>query len=85
MSAPDTKPGAYYVSVMRGADYRLLAGPWIDNHAAALAAVDAVRDVAQDLDPRAAWYAFGTCRLPVEAGEMPPAGILNEQCKAVLQ
>ena len=26
---PDSKPGAYYVSVARGADYRLIAGPFI--------------------------------------------------------
>lgn len=76
---PDTKPGAYYVSVAKGADYRLLAGPFINDHAAALALVSKATQVAQDLDPRAAWYAFGTCRLDLVPGELPRAGILNKQ------
>lgn len=74
---PDPRPGAYYVSVVRdGArlDYRLLLGPFAE-HARALAAVDAVRLEADRLDPRAVWYAFGTCR--VEGGAGP--GSLNDR------
>lgn len=82
---PDSKPGAYYVSVVRGADYRLLAGPFLNDHAAALALVPKATQVAQDLDPRAAWYAFGTCRLDVAPGEVPRAGILNQQLGVTLQ
>lgn len=81
---PDTKPGAYYVSVKRGADYRLLAGPFINDHSAALDRVDGVRRVAEGLDVKAVFYEFGTCRLDIEPGERPPAGILNAQC-GVLQ
>lgn len=77
--APDTAPGAYYVSVMRDrGDYRLLAGPFIDDHAAALAKVDQVRGIAEDLDPKACWYSFGTCRLDINPDKAPPAGILNK-------
>lgn len=67
--APDTKPGFYYVSVVRGAnDYRLLRGPFVNDHAGALAAVDAARYRAYDLDPRSHRYAYGTVRLEADAG-----------------
>lgn len=78
MSTPDTKPGAYYVSVVRGSDWRPLVGPFINNHAAALDLVDAARDKAMSLDPRAVWYAFGTVRIDIEPGKAPPAGALNK-------
>jgi hypothetical protein len=63
MQTPDTKPGAYYVSAVDAGRTALLFGPFIDDHGGALAAVDRVRKVACDLDPRAQWYAFGTVRL----------------------
>lgn len=75
---PDTKPGAYYVSVLRGNDYRVLLGPFMDDHAAALASVDKVRAKAEELDVKAVWYAFGTCRIPVQPTELLPKGILND-------
>jgi len=66
---PDTKPGFYYVTVMRGkGDYRYLRGPFVNDHAGALAAVDAARFRSYDLDPRAAFYAFGTARADEDAG-----------------
>lgn len=72
---PDSKPGFYYVSVVRGAnDYRLLRGPFVNDHAGALAAVDAARFRAYDLDPRAAWYSYGTVRVDKNAGP----GILDK-------
>lgn len=74
---PDSKPGAYYVSVRRGAsDWRPLVGPFWDDHAAALALVDKAQAKATDLDPRACWYYFGTVRLDVDR-DAAPAGILN--------
>ena len=73
--APDSKPGFYYVSVVRDSgDYRLLRGPFVNDHAGALAAVDAARFRAYDLDPRAQWYAYGTARLDTDAGP----GILDK-------
>lgn len=66
---PDNKPGFYYVSVCRGgADWRPLRGPFVNDHAAALAAVDAARYRAYDLDPRGAFYSFGTVRSDVDLG-----------------
>ena len=74
---PDNKPGNYYVSVMRDdGQYRLLLGPFVNDHKAALNLVNAVRRKAEDLDPRACWYAFGSCRLEPDAAA--PAGILNK-------
>src|SRR3546814_14060405 len=54
---PDTKPGNYYVSIVRGKDHRLLAGPFVNNHAGALAMVDAARDLAPEIDPRTCFHA----------------------------
>jgi hypothetical protein len=69
MQLPDTKPGFYYVSVYRcnnnaGIDgqTRLLRGPFVNDHAGALAAVNSARGLAQQLDPRTIWDAFGTVR-----------------------
>jgi hypothetical protein len=59
---PDPRPGFYYVSVADGPRTARLRGPFVDNHAGALAAVEAARATLQDLDPRAAFFAFGTCR-----------------------
>jgi hypothetical protein len=73
--APDTRPGFYYVSVVRGSnDYRLLRGPFVNDHAGALAAVTPARYRAYDLDPRAYWYSYGTCRMDQDAGP----GILDK-------
>jgi hypothetical protein len=69
------EPGAYYVSVIDGARYGLLLGPFVW-HAAALAWVARVRQAAYDVDPRSHWYAFGTCGL--HPGTPAPVGRLNE-------
>lgn len=58
---PDTRPGHYYVSVVSGDRYGLLAGPF-DTHQSALDRVDECRGLAERHDERACWYAFGTCR-----------------------
>jgi len=73
--APDTKPGAYYVTVKDGARYGRLLGPFVNDHAAALAWVDRAREVAEKQDPRAAFYTFGTARW--EPGTTV-AGVLNK-------
>lgn len=71
---PDIKPGNFYVDVVReDGEYRLLAGPFVNDHASALEALPAVKALALELDPRAAWYSFGTCRTDEYSG----AGILN--------
>lgn len=73
---PDSKPGNYYVSVRKGSgDWRVLLGPFKNDHAAALAWVDKAQAKAMDLDPRACWYYYGTVRLELDAAL--PNGALN--------
>lgn len=61
--APDTQPGPYYVSVIRGNnDHTLVSGPY-PLHQDALDRVNKSRIVSERHDPRAAWYAFGTVRM----------------------
>ncbi len=59
---PDTKPGNYYVSVVDGKKKAFLAGPFRDDHKAALDMVSAAKKAAEEVDPRAVFYAFGTVR-----------------------
>ncbi len=68
---PDPRPGFYYVSVRRHAlrtDYRLLRGPFVNDHAAALNAVHETTRRAIDFDPRGCWYEYGTCRSDINLG-----------------
>lgn len=76
MQEPDSKPGAYYVTAQDAGRTALLFGPFMNNHAAALEKVEAVRNLARDVDPRSVFYAFGTCRL--YGRETYPVGSLNE-------
>ena len=76
---PDTKPGDYYVTMVRddgdrGRRVAWLAGPFRDDHAGALAMVDQARAIAEEVDPRAFWDAFGTSRVDHFRG---PTGVLN--------
>lgn len=64
----------FYVSVIDNDRYGLLLGPF-DLHSQALSLVSVVRDRVQQLDPRAHWYAFGTCSLPKEIDRQ---GTLND-------
>ena len=59
---PDTKSGCYYVSAVYNGRKALLLGPFVNNHAKALEMVDAAREKVYELDSRAPWYAYGTCR-----------------------
>lgn len=69
----DARPGFYYVSVLNNlGDARLLLGPF-GQHGQALAHVSPAREIAQGMDPKAFWYAYGTCRIAEDAGP----GILN--------
>jgi hypothetical protein len=49
----------FYVSVIDGPRYGLLLGPFAEHDQAH---VEAVRTKANELDPRAWFYAFGTCK-----------------------
>ena len=59
---PDTNPGNYYVSVIDGDKKAFLAGPFRDDHKAALDMVAAARKMAEEVDPGAVFYGFGTAR-----------------------
>lgn len=73
---PDTRPGFYYVTIRDGPRHGLLAGPFKDNHPAALAMVPKVRQLARELAPnQSAFAAFGTAWSPVDQGP----GRLNDQ------
>lgn len=76
-SQVDHRPGAYYVTARDGGRCWLLSGPYIDDHGAALADVDDVRRVAQDSNPRAWFYSYGTSRLDdaPQLGNLQKAGV----------
>lgn len=76
---PDTKPGAYYVSMTDGDRTALLAGPFMNDHAGALAMVEQARNKAYEADPRTHWYSFGTCRLPADDSIPAKPGKLNAE------
>ena len=67
------QPGAFYVTALLSGRYALMAGPYAE-HEAALADVQKVRKIAESVDRRAIWAAFGTSRLQ---SDNPPAGQLN--------
>lgn len=69
-----TRGGGFYVSVVQGTRYGLLAGPF-QTHAEAKALVPRVRALAERLAPRDSFgSAFGTSRVK---GEPFPEGLLN--------
>ncbi len=73
--AADPRPGFYYVSIIReGGAYVFLRGPFT-KHQDALDAVAPSREIAERVDPRACWYAFGTARRDTDAGP----GVLDRQ------
>jgi hypothetical protein len=79
MQTPDTKPGPYYVTAMLDDSSMVypMAGPYAD-HAAALADVERCRSIAESVDRRALWAAFGTCRMPTYAkpGKLNQLGLV---------
>lgn len=52
----------YYVSCVDGERHALLAGPFAHQRQAA-AQVEKIRVVGEKLDPWAAFYSFGTCKV----------------------
>jgi hypothetical protein len=60
---PDTRPGNYYVTIHDGARFGFLAGPFKDDHQAALDLVDRCREITEGFDTWAHFYAFGTARI----------------------
>ncbi|WP_293000011.1 hypothetical protein [Nevskia sp.] len=79
MQTPDTQPGAYFVTARSddGATFWPMLGPFVNDHAAALAMVDKARDKATEIDPRAWWMAWGTTRLDADHPAAAKPGRLN--------
>lgn len=67
---PDDEPGDYFVSAIDGNRHALVSGPYVNDHAAALADIDECRRLVEHVDAKAVFYAFGTCRLPPECGRV---------------
>ena len=74
---PDDTPGDYYVSCVDGDRFAFLAGPFRNDHGAALGMVPRVQKLALELDPKAVFYAFGTCRREFDPMRPAPPGRLN--------
>ncbi len=53
-------PDFFYVSAINGARKHIVAGPYL-SHDAALARVEAVRELANERDPMSWFFAWGTC------------------------
>lgn len=63
----DSRPGDYFVSVVDGDRYGLLSGPYT-THQAALADVEACKQLAIEIDCRLHFAGFGTCRMESGSG-----------------
>lgn len=68
----------YYASVQDAGKTGLLLGPF-EQHEMALDVVPVATATAQQVNSRAVFYAFGTCK--ITAGELPE-GVLNAIVKA---
>lgn len=66
--------GGYYVSCTDAGQVWLMAGPF-QSHSEALSIQDKALHIANDIDGRAWFMAWGTCR--VKEGELKP-GVLNK-------
>jgi hypothetical protein len=69
------EPGGFYVSVKDGKRTGKLLGP-LATHEEAQRRVPEIRALAERINSRAVFYAFGTCR--VVDGDRPP-GLLNKE------
>lgn len=75
----DTRPGLYYVTMLRDdGTYLPLLGP-LDGHQEALDRVRICSLYAAQLDSRATWCAFGTCRVELGAPGAVMEGLLNDR------
>jgi len=64
---PDDQPGNYFVSAIDGERRALVSGPYVNDHAAALSAVNECQQLLETVDARSVFYSFGTCRLPSQS------------------
>lgn len=76
----DDRPGFYYVSMVDGSQFALLAGPYT-SHGVALDMVRAAEGIARLANPmQCAFAGFGTCRLENSAGlgTLHKLGLMSE-------
>ena len=59
---PDTEPGNYYVTCRDGDQTWLMLGPFENDHASAIAAVEPVRTLCTRDNRKSVFYSFGTAR-----------------------
>jgi hypothetical protein len=69
-------PEGFYVSVEDNGRHGLLLGPYADK-AAAEADVPLGKRLAESVNDRAVWYAYGVTRVTVKPGAVLPAGKLE--------
>ena len=74
---PDTGPEGFYVSVIDGARHGLLLGPYATKLDAE-SDVPAGRELAERVNDRAGWYAYGVTRVQMPPGVALPRGRLND-------
>lgn len=74
---PDSKPGMYFVTAVKGSQWIPLVGPFENDHAAALAMVEPARKKAEEIDAKAVWYAYGTMRADADTPQAKLVGRLN--------
>lgn len=72
----------FYVTVTDGRRRGLLAGP-VFSQAAAERLIPAAARVAMRHDDRAAFYAYGTCRIVTKPGGELPTGKLNHKVEGM--
>ena len=74
----------FYVTMKDGPRTAWLLGPFAE-HESALSAVPAATKLAQEIDPRGCWYAFGTSSIDRDGAisDLPP-GKLNDQLAELL-
>ena len=65
---PETATGDYFVSARDEVRFALVSGPYVNDHAAALGDLSECKRLVEEVDPKAVFYAFGTCRLSLESG-----------------
>lgn len=77
-------PVGFYTTVVRGCGevqrarkVGYLLGPF-DDEPTARAAIPAARRLAEEVDPRTVFDAFGTCRLELSAGDLPRGVLMSK-------
>lgn len=72
----------FYVTMKRGDKTAWLAGPY-DTHIEAIDKVQLATLIANDVDPRSHWDAFGTSSIERYTNDHPQ-GVLNERMKLAI-